>query len=144
MFMNKFLVALPHLKMTLSPSAEIVHASSVIKRTQTTFSCRRPEMFRAQLDADVARSWSQKVVTLFCPPRRKKRYGKHASRQRPHDSKNSSQASQRSKGKTSTLARRYGLSCTTVTKWHSRMTTTDVPMGPSQPKAECFHLPKRR
>ena len=47
----------------------------------------------------------------------------------------SSQASQRSKEKTSTLAQRYGLSRTTVTKWRSRITTTDAPMGPSQPKS---------
>ena len=42
---------------------------------------------------------------------------------------------QRSKEKTSTLAQRYGLSRTTVTKWRSRITTTDAPMGPSQPKS---------
>jgi len=34
--------------------------------------------------------WSRRVVTLFCPLRRKKRYGKHASRQRPNDTANSS------------------------------------------------------
>ena len=42
---------------------------------------------------------------------------------------------QRSQEKTSALARRYGLSRTTVTKWRSRTTTTDAPMGPSQPKS---------
>ena len=42
---------------------------------------------------------------------------------------------QRSKEKTSVLAQRYGLSRTTVTKWRSRTTTTDAPMGPSQPKS---------
>ena len=42
---------------------------------------------------------------------------------------------QRSKEKTSTLAQQYGLSRTTVTKWRSRITTTDAPMGPSQPKS---------
>ena len=42
---------------------------------------------------------------------------------------------QRSKEKTSILAQRYGLSRTTVTKWRSRTTTTDAPMGPSQPKS---------
>lgn len=42
---------------------------------------------------------------------------------------------QRSKEKTSTLAQRYGLSRTTVTKWRSRTTTADAPMGPSQSKS---------
>jgi len=42
---------------------------------------------------------------------------------------------QRSKEKTSTLAQRYGLSRTTVTKWRTRTTTSDAPMGPSQPKS---------
>ena len=42
---------------------------------------------------------------------------------------------QRSKEKTSTLAQRYGLSRTTVTKWRSRTTTTDAPMGPTRPKS---------
>ena len=34
--------------------------------------------------------WSRRVVTLFCPLRRKKRYGNNASWQRPHDAANSS------------------------------------------------------
>ena len=42
---------------------------------------------------------------------------------------------QRSKEKTSILARRYGLSRTTVTRWRSRTTTADAPMGPSMPKS---------
>ena len=42
---------------------------------------------------------------------------------------------QRPKEKTSVLAQRYGLSRTTVTKWRSRTTTTDAPMGPSQPQS---------
>ena len=42
---------------------------------------------------------------------------------------------QRSKEKTSTLAERYGLSRTTGTKWRARTTTSDAPMGPSQPKS---------
>ena len=42
---------------------------------------------------------------------------------------------QRSKDKTSTLAQRYGLSRTTVTKWRSRTTTSDAPMAPGQPKS---------
>ena len=47
---------------------------------------------------------------------------------------------QRSKEKTSTLAQRYGLSRTTVTKWRSRTTTTDAPMDRPGPKAQCFLL----
>ena len=42
---------------------------------------------------------------------------------------------QRSKEKTSVLAQRYGLSRTTVTKWRSRTTTVDAPMGPTKPKS---------
>ncbi len=42
---------------------------------------------------------------------------------------------QRSKEKTSILAQRYGLSRTTVTKWRSRTTTADAPMGPTKPKS---------
>ena len=79
--------------------------------------------------------WSWRVVTLLFPLKRKKRYGKHASWQRSHDAENSSRASQRSKEKTSVLAQRYGLSRTTVTKWRTRTTTSDEPMGPSQPKS---------
>jgi hypothetical protein len=40
---------------------------------------------------------------------------------------------QASKEKTSILARRYGLSRTTVTKWRSRSGTADAPMGPRDP-----------
>ena len=40
---------------------------------------------------------------------------------------------QASQEKTGTLARRYGLSRTTVTKWRARTTTDDAPMGPSAP-----------
>ena len=35
---------------------------------------------------------------------------------------------QRSKEKTSLLAQRYGLSCTTITKWRSRTATADAPV----------------
>ena len=42
---------------------------------------------------DALGAWSQRVVTLFCLLRSKKRYGKHASWQRPHDAENSSRAS---------------------------------------------------
>ena len=40
-----------------------------------------------------------------------------------------------SQEKTSVLAQRYGLSQTTVTKWRSRTTTADTPMGPTKPKS---------
>ena len=40
---------------------------------------------------------------------------------------------QASKEETSTLAERYGLSPTTVTKWRSRTTTSDAPMEPISP-----------
>jgi len=42
---------------------------------------------------------------------------------------------QRSQEKTSVLAQRYGLSRTTVTKWRTRTTTSDAPMGPAKPKS---------
>jgi transposase len=42
---------------------------------------------------------------------------------------------QRSQEKTSVLAQRYGLSRTTVTKWRSRITTADAPMGPTKSKS---------
>jgi hypothetical protein len=42
---------------------------------------------------------------------------------------------QRSQEKTSVLARRHGLSRTTVTKWRSRTTPADAPMGPTKPKS---------
>ncbi len=42
---------------------------------------------------------------------------------------------QRSQEKTSVLARQYGLSRTTITKWRTRTTTEDHPLGPRQPKS---------
>ena len=42
---------------------------------------------------------------------------------------------QRSQEKTSVLAQRYGLSRTTVTKWRTRTTTSDAPMGPAKPRS---------
>ena len=42
---------------------------------------------------------------------------------------------QASKEKTGVLARRYGLSRTTVSKWRARSTTGDAPMGPRNPKS---------
>jgi transposase-like protein len=74
-------------------------------------------------------------VTLFCPLRRKKRYGKLRFTAAPARRREFEPTSQSSKEKTSALAQRYGLSRTTVTKWRSRTTTTDAPMGPSQPKS---------
>ena len=79
--------------------------------------------------------WPWGIVALFCPKRKKKRYGNNASWQRPHDAANSSRAFQMSKEKTSTLAQRYGLSRTTVTKWRTRTTTGDAPMGPAKPRS---------
>ena len=42
---------------------------------------------------------------------------------------------QRSKETASVLARRYGLSRTTVNKWRSRASTADAPMGPREPRS---------
>jgi transposase len=42
---------------------------------------------------------------------------------------------QASKETSSTLARRYGLSRTTVNKWRTRTTTNDAPMGPTKPRS---------
>lgn len=42
---------------------------------------------------------------------------------------------QASKEKASVLARRYGLSRTTVNKWRSRSTTADARMGPRDPRS---------
>ena len=42
---------------------------------------------------------------------------------------------QASKEKSGALARRYGLSRTTVAKWRGRSTTTDARMGPRDPKS---------
>ena len=42
---------------------------------------------------------------------------------------------QGSKDTTSSLAQRYGLSRTTVTKWRARSTTSDAPMGPTLPRS---------
>ncbi len=47
---------------------------------------------------------------------------------------------QASKEKTSSLAQRYGLSRTTVTKWRARTTTNDAPMGPSSPHSTVLTL----
>lgn len=42
---------------------------------------------------------------------------------------------QESSDSTSALARRYGLSRTTVAKWRKRTTTDDAPMGPHEPRS---------
>ena len=42
---------------------------------------------------------------------------------------------QASKETTSSLAQRYGLSRTTVTKWRACSTTSDAPMGPTLPRS---------
>ena len=42
---------------------------------------------------------------------------------------------QASKETSGALARRYGLSRTTVTKWRNRTTTGDAPMGPTSPRS---------
>lgn len=45
-----------------------------------------------------------------------------------------------SQEKSSTLARRYGLSRTTVNKWRNQTTTADAPMGPSAPHSTVLTL----
>ena len=47
---------------------------------------------------------------------------------------------QASQDKTSVLARRYGLSRTTVVKWRARSTTVDAPMGPRRPASTVLSL----
>lgn len=47
---------------------------------------------------------------------------------------------QASKEKASVLAKRYGLSRTTVNKWRSRSTTADAPMGPREPRSTVLTL----
>ena len=44
-------------------------------------------------------------------------------------------AIQASQASVRTLARRYGISPTTVQKWRKRTTATDAPMGPKQPRS---------
>ena len=47
---------------------------------------------------------------------------------------------QASQEKTSVLARRYGLSRTTVTKWRERTSTSDSRMGPRDPRSTVLTL----
>ncbi len=49
-------------------------------------------------------------------------------------------ALQRSEESVRALARRYGISPTTVQKWRKRGTTADRPMGPSEPKSTVLSL----
>src|SRR4028118_759816 len=49
-------------------------------------------------------------------------------------------ALQRSEESGGALARRYGMSPTTVQKWRKRETTADRPMGPSEPKSTVLSL----
>jgi transposase-like protein len=71
-------------------------------------------------------------VILLLPARESKRSGRQSSGFSPNDAGSSSRAPSVGR-KTSSLAQRYGLSRTTVTKWRSRTTTDDAPMGPSAP-----------
>src|ERR1700709_2280013 len=50
---------------------------------------------------------------------------------------------QASQEKTSTLAQRYGLSRTTVSKWRSRTTTDDAQMGPSSSHSTVLTLAEK-
>jgi transposase-like protein len=55
------------------------------------------------------------------------RYGPGSSRKRPHDGGGPSRESVRA------LAKRFGVSPTTVQKWRKRSTAVDAPMGPKEP-----------
>ncbi len=57
--------------------------------------------------------------------------GQPLSRQRPHDGGGPSSATSRSEQSVRALARRYGISPTTVQKWRKRQTTADMPMEPA-------------
>src|SRR4028119_2001539 len=67
-------------------------------------------------------------------------YGPGSSRQRPHDSGGPSSATSWSEESVRALARRYGISPTTVQKWRKRETTADMPMGPAEPKSTVLSL----
>lgn len=60
-------------------------------------------------------------------------YGPGSSWQRPHDSGDPSSATSRSEESVRALAKRYGISPTTIQKWRKRETTADRPMGPAEP-----------
>ena len=49
-------------------------------------------------------------------------------------------ALQRSEESVRVLAKRYGISPTTVQKWRKRATVTDQPMGPAEPKSTVLSL----
>ena len=66
--------------------------------------------------------------------------GQPLSRQRPHDSGDPSSATSRSEECVRALAKRYGISPTTVQKWRKRETTADQPMGPKEPHSTTLSL----
>ena len=66
--------------------------------------------------------------------RRRIRYGRWCSRQRPHNAASSSRAPSVER-EDQRIAERYGLSVTTVTKWRARTSTADAPMGPRSPRS---------
>src|SRR4028118_1951567 len=49
-------------------------------------------------------------------------------------------AIRRSEGSVRALAKRYGISPTTVQKWRKRTSVADQPMGPSEPKSTVLSL----
>ncbi len=59
--------------------------------------------------------------------------GPSSSRQRPHDRGDPSCTTSRSEESVRALAKRYGISPTTVQKWRKRETVADRPLGPAQP-----------
>ena len=60
-------------------------------------------------------------------------YGAGSSRQRPDDSGDPSSATSRSEESVRALARRFGISPTTVQKWRKRTSVADQKMGPAEP-----------
>ncbi len=67
-------------------------------------------------------------------------YGPGSSRQRPHDSGDPSSAPNRSEEGVRALARRDGISPTTVQKWRKRTFVTDQKMGPAEPRSTTLSL----
>ena len=66
--------------------------------------------------------------------------GQPLSRQRPHDGGGPSSATSRSEESVRGLARRYGISPTTVQKWRKRTSVSDLPMGPAEPHSTTLTL----
>ncbi len=77
---------------------------------------------------------SHKVVSRLTPLRETS-YGPGSSRQRPHDGGGPSSATSRSEECVRALAKRYGISPTTVQKWRKRETTADAEMGPKEARS---------